>query len=306
MSEEALTIANNVTKEVSQSPSAEAWRRLRRNPVAVICGVYILGLVIVALFSHWLAPYGYDAPDFSHRFAPQSGHHLMGTDQQGRDVFSRLLYGVRVSLGVAVVVVIIESLIGITLGLIAGYYGGVTDLLLMRITDVMFAFPDILLAILLVAMVQPGPGQTLSPGVSVVTLFFALGIVYWPGLARLVRGQALTLRNREYVEAARAGGVRDRVILWRHLLPNILSPIIVQITQDIAAVMLAEATLSFLGLGIQPPFPSWGRMIKDALLQKEAHPILLIAPSIALALTVMAFNFFGDALRDALDPRLRS
>jgi len=284
---------------------AEAWRRLRRNPVAVACGVYILALVLVALFANVLKPQGYDTADFAHTFADPSPAHPLGTDQQGRDVLSRIIFGARISLGVAVVVVSLEVAIGLTLGLIAGYYSGAIDVALMRVTDVMFSFPDILLAILLVAVVQPGPGKALTPQVSLLTLFVALGLVYWPGLARLVRGQALALRNREYVEAARSMGVRDRSILTRHLLPNILSPIIVQVTQDIAQVMLAEATLSFLGLGVQPPFPSWGRMIQDALPFKEAHATLLLAPTLALAATVMAFNFFGDALRDALDPRLR-
>ena len=289
----------------SLSPTAEAWRRLRRNPVAAACGVYILALVLIALFANGLKPDGYDRADFVHTFADASPTHALGTDQQGRDVLSRIIFGARISLGVALVVVTIEVVIGLTLGLVAGYYSGATDMALMRVTDVMFSFPDILLAILLVAVVQPGPGKALSPQVSLLTLFIALGLVYWPGLARLVRGQALALRNREYVEAARAMGVRDRTIIVTHLLPNILSPIIVQVTQDIAQVMLAEATLSFLGLGVQPPFPSWGRMIQDALQFKEAHPLLLLAPTLALALTVMSFNFFGDALRDALDPRLR-
>ncbi len=289
----------------SLSPAAEAWQRLRRNPVAMACGIYIVTLVLLALFANVLKPQGYDTADFAHRFADMSPAHPLGTDQQGRDVLSRIIFGARISLGVAAVVVTLEIVIGLTLGLIAGYYSGATDIALMRVTDVMFSFPDILLAILLVAVVQPGPGKALAPQVSLLTLFVALGLVYWPGLARLVRGQALALRNREYVEAARSMGVRDRSIIIRHLLPNVLSPIIVQVTQDIAQVMLAEATLSFLGLGVQPPFPSWGRMIQDALPFKEAHPLLLLAPTLALAATVMAFNFFGDALRDALDPRLR-
>ena len=289
----------------SLSPAAEAWQRLRRNPVALTCGVFIAALVFVALFANVLKPQGYDTADFAHTLAGPDGAHPFGTDQQGRDVLSRILFGARISLGVAVVVVTLEVVIGLTLGLVAGYYGGARDMALMRVTDVMFSFPDILLAILLVAVVQPGPGKALTPQVSLITLFVALGLVYWPSLARLARGQAMALRNREYVEAARSMGVRDGAILTRHLLPNILSPIIVQVTQDIAQVMLAEATLSFLGLGVQPPFPSWGRMIQDALPYKEAHPVLLLAPTLALAATVMAFNFFGDALRDALDPRLR-
>ncbi len=289
------------------SPGREAWQRLRRNPVALVCGLYIAAIVVVALFAPAVAPYAYDYGDTRHYAsmpAPPDARHLFGVDNLGQDVLSRLIYGARVSLGVAALVVLIEVLIGVPLGLAAGYYSKRTDLILSRITDVMFAFPDILLAILLRAVLMAGR-QVVSPVNSLLSLCFALGVVSWPGLTRLVRGQALALRNREFIEAARAIGVRDREILWKHLLPNLLSPIIVQVTQDVAGVILAEATLSFLGLGVQPPFPSWGRMIYEALPYKEVHPTLLIVPGVALALTVMAFNFFGDALRDALDPRLR-
>lgn len=292
----------------SHSPAADAWRRLRRNPVAVICGIYILALILVAVFAGSISPYAYDFYDTKRYDNPPTGpdaHHLLGTDHIGADVLSRLLYGARISLGVAVIVVVIEILIGLTLGLIAGYRSGKMDLLLMRFTDMMFAFPDILLAILLTAIIRSG-SRPIPPAFSILTVFFALGVVGWPGIARLARGQALVLRDKEYVEAARAIGVRERSILWRHILPNLLSPIIVQVTQDIAGVILAEATLSFLGLGVQPPFPSWGRMIEDAIPYNRTHPMLLLVPSLALALTVMAFNFLGDALRDALDPRLRN
>lgn len=291
----------------SLSPGAEAWRRLRRNPVAVLSGLFILVLVIVAICAPLFTHYAYDYLDTkSYASTPSSpdSKHLLGTDKLGEDVLSRLLYGARVSLGVSLVVVIVEMVVGVTLGLVAGFYGGKTDVALMRLTDVMFAFPDILLAIMLSAIVRSG-SQTLPSWSSFVVLFFALGVVGWPGLARLVRGQALALREKEYIEAARSIGVKNTHIIFRHLLPNLLSPIIVQVTQDIAGVILAEATLSFLGLGVQPPYPSWGRMIEDALAYKDTRPLLLLAPSLLLALTVMAFNFFGDALRDALDPRLR-
>ena len=291
----------------SLSPGADAWSRLRRNPVAILSGLFILGLILVALCAPLLTHYAYDFLDtknYASVPSPPDSRHVLGTDGLGEDILSRLLYGARVSLGVALIVVVVEVLVGVPLGLTAGYYGGRTDTALMRLTDVMFAFPDILLAIMLSAIVRSG-SQALPPQSSFLVLFFALGVVGWPGLARLVRGQALALREKEYIEAARAVGVKDRHIIFRHLLPNLLSPIIVQVTQDIAGVILAEATLSFLGLGVQAPFPSWGRMIEDALVYKETHPLLLLAPGLMLALTVMAFNFFGDALRDAFDPRLR-
>jgi ABC-type dipeptide/oligopeptide/nickel transport system permease subunit len=292
----------------SLSPAADAWRRLRRNKLAMLCGLYIVVLIFIALFANALAPYDYafqDSRRYSSLPAPPDSRHLLGVDDLGRDVLSRLLHGARISLTVSLVVVVIEALIGVTLGLIAGYRGGRTDLFLMRVTDVMFAFPDLLFAILLSAIVRSG-GAAVPAWLIFLTLFASLGLVAWPGMARLVRGQVLSLREKEFIEAARAVGVRDSVILRRHLLPNLLGTVvIVQVTQDVAGMILAEATLSFLGLGVPPPFASWGRMIFEALPYMKVQPLLLLLPGLALALTVMAFNFFGDALRDALDPRLR-
>jgi ABC-type dipeptide/oligopeptide/nickel transport system permease subunit len=289
------------------SPTADAWQRLRRNPIAVTCLVFLAILLFVAVFAPLLTRYSYDFQDtqrYANNPAPPDAHHLLGTDELGRDILSRILFGARVSLGVTGVVIVVEALIGITLGLLAGYRGGKTDLFLMRLTDIMFAFPDLLLAILLSAIIRSG-NQALPGWLSFGTLFFALGVVGWPGIARLVRGQTLALREKEFIEAARATGVRERDILLKHLLPNLSGPIIVQVTQDVAAVILAEATLSFLGLGVQPPYPSWGTMINDALRYMASKPLLLIIPGLALAITVMMINFLGDALRDAFDPRLR-
>ncbi len=284
------------------SPTVEALRRLWRNPVAVVSGALILLLILVAIFAPVLAPYAYDNQDRALDVlpAPPSARHRLGTDNLGQDTLSRLLYGARVSLAVGVVVEAIELTIGVALGLLAAYKGGLWDTVLMRVTDAMFAFPDLLFAILLVGIIHPS-----TVAGSFLTVFVALALVNWPGMARLVRGQALALREKEYVEAARAVGVSGWGIITRHLLPNMVSPIIVAVTVDIANVILAEATLSFLGIGIQPPYPSWGRMISDARPYMRSAPTLLLYPSLALAVTVLAFNFFGDALRDALDPRLR-
>lgn len=304
MSVETLDVVSTAR---AVSPAGEAWRRLRRNKVAMLCLIYIAALVFIALFANLLAPYDYafqDTRRYMTQPAPPDTRHLLGIDHVGRDVLSRLLHGARISLTVSLIVVLIEALIGVTLGLIAGYRGGRTDLFLMRITDVMFAFPDLLFAILLSAIVRSG-GAAVAPWIIFLTLFASLGLVAWPGMARLVRGQALALREKEFIEAARAVGVRDSVILRRHMLPNLLSTVIVQVTQDVAGMILAEATLSFLGLGVPPPFASWGRMIFEALPYMNSQPLLLVFPGLALALTVMAFNFFGDALRDALDPRMR-
>jgi len=286
----------------ASGPASDAIRRLRRNPMAVISAVIVLVLIFLAIFAPLIAPQTYDAQDRSYASLPAApdSKHRLGTDNLGQDILSRLIYGARVSLAVGLIVQLLEVTIGITLGLLAAYKRGIWDTLLMRLTDAMFAFPDLLFAILLVGIIRP----TTVAG-SFLTVFVALALVGWPGMARLVRGQALALREKEYVEAARATGVSGWGIVTRHLLPNMLSPIIVAVTVDIANVILAEATLSFLGIGIQPPFPSWGRMISDARPYMRSAPTLLIYPSLALGITVLAFNFLGDALRDALDPRLR-
>jgi ABC-type dipeptide/oligopeptide/nickel transport system permease subunit len=274
--------------------------KLRRNPAAVLSAGMIAAMVIGATFAPLLAGQTFDAVDRSHVLAGPMPGHLLGTDNQGQDMWARLLYGARVSLSIGIVVEAIEVLIGVALGMLAAYRRGLWDTILMRVTDAMFAFPDLLFAILLVGILRPS-----SAVASFLTVFVALALVNWPSMARIVRGQALALRDKEFVEAARAIGVPDGQIILRHLLPNLLSPILVAATVDIANVVLAEATLSFLGIGIQPPYPSWGRMISDALPYLRSAPMLLVYPAAALALLVLSFNFLGDALRDALDPRLK-
>jgi ABC-type dipeptide/oligopeptide/nickel transport system permease subunit len=218
----------------------------------------------------------------------------------GRDTLSRLLFGARISLSVALGVELLVVTTGLAVGLIAGFAGGIVDTLLMRATDVMLAFPDVLLAILLLGTL--GAAARL-PAASEGLVILALGITGWPPLARLVRGQVLSLRKREFVEAARALGATNGRIVTRHILPNLLSPLLVAVTVDTAGVILAEATLSFLGIGVQRPHPSWGRMINDALDYYKYEPRLLILPALTLSVTVLALNFLGDGLRDALDPR---
>ncbi len=295
-----VSLETLVSRRASSSPWSDAMRRLRRSPVALLSGCLILLMIFIAVFAPLLAPHAYDAQDRAHTLINSGNGHALGTDNLGQDTLSRLSYGARVSLSVGLIVEAIELFIGVSLGLLAAYKGGLWDTILMRVTDAMFAFPDLLFAILLVGIIRPT-----SPASSFLTVFVALALVGWPGMARLVRGQALALREKEYVEAARATGVSGWGICTRHLLPNMLSPIIVALTVDIAGIIMAEATLSFLGIGIQPPFPSWGRMISDARPYLRSQPMLLVYPSIALASVVLAFNFFGDALRDALDPRLR-
>ena len=282
-----------------ERPADRTFARLRRNPAAFLSLIFLATVGLVALLAPLLAPYPFAHQELTHGLQGPSRAHLLGTDDLGRDTFSRLLYGARISLTVAFAVESFVLAVGVTTGLVAGYFGGFIDGLLMRFTDVMLAFPDILLAILLLGIL----GAKASPAASILLVILALGVTGWPPLARLVRGQVLSLRRREFVEAARALGATNARIVFRHILPNLISPVLVAATVDIAGVIVAEATLSFLGIGVQRPFPSWGRMINDALDYYKSHPLLLILPSVLLSLTVLALNFLGDGLRDALDPR---
>jgi ABC-type dipeptide/oligopeptide/nickel transport system permease subunit len=255
----------------------------------------VLLLFAVALLAPVLAPYHYARQDLGRLQLPPGPGHWLGTDELGRDLLSRLVYGARVSLTVAVVVEAVELLLGATLGLLAGYFGGRLDTAIMRLTDMMFAFPDILLAILITAILGP----------SLFNVFLALALVGWPGMVRLVRGQVLRLREEEFVLAAQAAGAGHTRILVRHLLPNVLGVMIVAATVGMGSVILAESTLSFLGIGVQPPYPSWGSMIQAAWLWRRSNPLMTLWPAAALAVAVTAFNFLGDGLRDWLDPRMR-
>jgi ABC-type dipeptide/oligopeptide/nickel transport system permease subunit len=258
----------------------------------------VAGLILVALFAPLLAPYAPDAQNLSPaaRLQGPGPKHWLGTDDLGRDVLSRLIYGARISLFVVLVVEVIELVFGAGLGLLAGYYGGWLDTLVMRLADTMFAFPDILLAILITGIL----------GKSIGFVFLALALVGWPAMVRLVRGQVLSLREQEYVQAARAVGASDLRIISRHLLPNVMGPVIVAVTVGSAGVILAEATLSFLGLGVQPPDPSWGSMVQRSWEYRRAQPLQPLWPALTLATAITALNFLGDGLRDWLDPRQRA
>jgi ABC-type dipeptide/oligopeptide/nickel transport system permease subunit len=253
----------------------------------------VAGLFLMALVAPWIAPYHYAEQHLELARQPPGPRFWLGTDEFGRDILSRLLYGARISLTVALVVVTIEVLFGATLGLIAGYFGGRLDNAIMRLTDMLFAFPDILLAILITGILGPG----------IVNVFIALGLVGWPPMVRLVRSQVLSLRSREFVEAARAMGASHLQILLRHLLPHLAGIIFVAVTLGIGSVILAEATLSFLGIGVQPPYPSWGSMINAAWEYRRSNPLMTLWPAALLALAVTAFNFLGDGLSDWFDPR---
>jgi ABC-type dipeptide/oligopeptide/nickel transport system permease subunit len=275
----------------------DAFRRLLRNRMAMVGLGIIAALVIVAFFGPSLAPYGYNEQRLvvGEVNRPPGWPHVLGTDDFGRDVFSRILYGARTALSVGVIIVGIDLLVGVTVGALAGYFGGWVDNLFMRLTDVMFAFPGLLFAILIVAVLGPG----------LLNVFIALGVVSWPSMARLVRGQALSIKQRDYVEAARAvGGSASRIIVT-HVLPNCLGPVVVSASLGMGSAILAESSLSFIGIGVQAPAPSWGSMINEAMNEWRTFPYLVLAPGAVIAIVVFAFNFLGDGLNEALNPRAR-
>ena len=269
------------------------------NRLTIIGLVIVATLVLVAIFAPWIATYDVGATDLSMRYLAPSAAHWFGTDSTGRDIFSRVVFGSRISLQVGIVVVVVSTVIGTVLGAIAGYYGGWIDRIVSGyIFNVFLAFPGLLLAIAMVAFLGAGLNK----------LILALCIIGWVGYARLIRGQVLKVREYDFVQAARALGASDARILFIHILPNSIQPLIVQASLGMAGAVLAEASLSFLGLGVPPPSPSWGVMIEEArdLSTLQAAPHALIFPGIAIALTVLAFNFIGDGLREYLDPRQRA
>lgn len=278
----------------ARTPRQLAWIRLKRSKMALVGIVLFTSMVVIALLAPWLAPYGPNEIDlFSIKVDPGRDH-LLGTDALGRDVLSRLIYGGRLSLGIGVSAAIITSVLGILVGALAGYYGGWVDGGLMRFVDLMLAFPSIFLLLIIAAMLD---------GISVWGVIFFLGMFSWMWLARIIRGEFLSLKQREFTEAAKAIGVPGPRIMLRHLLPNVIGAIIVSFTLDIALFMLAEASLSFLGFGVPPGTPTWGNMLNEARTDYLTHPILAIAPGLALTIAVLAINFIGDGLRDAFDPR---
>jgi len=273
----------------------DAFIRLRRNRLAIAGAIIILLVILGAIFIPLFSPYGYAKQNLDAIQQAPSWSHPLGTDELGRDVFTRLFYGARTSLAVGLFAQFVVIAIGLPIGAIAAYAGGRTDNIIMRFVDVMFAFPDILLIILIRAIL----------GGSIYMIFLAIGLVAWVNVARLVRGQILSLKQRDFATAARAMGAPGRYIVLRHLLPNSLGPIIVLVTFGVPRAIFAEAALSYIGIGIPPPTPSWGTMIRDGYELIFAAPHLVLFPAIAIAILMLAFTFLGDGLRDALDPRLR-
>jgi peptide/nickel transport system permease protein len=286
--------------EGAESPLMQAIRRLRRSATALVGVAIVAVLLFVAIFADVLAPQSPITSDQAHTSERPSWEHPLGTDQLGRDMLSRVIHGSRISLAVGVSSVLFALFVGVPLGLIAGFFGGRIDTGVMRVMDLILAFPIYLLAIILMVIFTPTAGL-----IGTMKVTGAIAIVRIPIYARLVRGSVLSVKEKEYIEACRALGVRNSSILFRHILPNCLAPIIVTTTLGIATSIIVEATLSFLGLGTQPPTPSWGWDLKANIAFIQANPWLSLFPGLAIFVTVLGFNLFGDGLRDALDPRLK-
>jgi ABC-type dipeptide/oligopeptide/nickel transport system permease subunit len=269
---------------------------LRRDRLFQLGAILVALVVGAALLAPWIAPYDPLVGNLKDAYlTPPGGRYLLGTDSQGRDVLSRVLYGARISLAVGLISQTVAVTLGVALGLLSGFYGRWVDALVMRLADVTLAFPTLLLLIAVAAAVQP----------SLVVVFLIIGAVGWAGMARLGRGQVLILRTSEYVTAARALGARDRTILLKHLLPNVRAQVIVAATLGMAAAIMAEAALSFIGLGAQPPTPSWGSMVAEGRDLLRVAPWVSFAPGVAIGIAVLGFNLLGDAIREGWDPRLR-
>ncbi len=289
--------AEELLKTKKRSQSADIWKRLKRSKTAVLGLILIVTFIFMAVFAPVIASYEGEAIKMNvrERLEGPSAEHIFGTDEFGRDIFARVVYGTRISLFVGIISVSIALSIGGFLGAIAGYYGGKIDNAIMRVLDVILAVPTILLAITIVA----------SLGASMINLMVAVGISNIPGFARIVRASVLSVKDQEFIEAARAIGAKDHVIILKHVLPNSMAPIIVYATLKVATAIMATASLSFIGLGVQPPTPEWGSMLAGGRAYIRDQMYIVLYPGLAIVLTVLSLNLIGDGLRDALDPKLK-
>nr|WP_159585403.1 ABC transporter permease [Chelativorans xinjiangense] len=308
-------------EDVREEPPANLWRdawyRLKQNRMALTSLVIILALAFIAVFGPWLTPYDFLSQDLIARNQPPAWAHPFGTDELGRDVLSRVIYGTRTAFIVAISVTAVATLIGIVLGAFAGYFGGLLDRFVMWFTDMTMSVPQLLLVVVINASLKPPLArwmeaqylETLNPIyrnsiiIDFVLVFGSMALITWPPYARLVRAQVLSVRNRPYVTAARALGLSTPVIIARYIVPNALGPLIVAVSAGLGTAMVLESAFSFLGIGVNPPMPSWGNMIADGLRVWRNYPHLLLAPAMMLAVATVAFSFLGDGLNDALNPR---
>jgi len=291
------TVLEQKTKDDENSGGVSLWQdafhRLKKNKMAMAGGIILLLEVFICLITPWIAPYGFEQQNLELTLAAPSAQHWLGTDSLGRDLFTRILYGGRISLMVGFLASMVSVIVGVVYGAASGFIGGKTDSVLMRIVDVLYALPYVFLVIILMVYF----------GRNIFLLFIALGLTQWLTMARIVRGQVMSLKQKEFIEAARSMGISNTSIIFRHLIPNTLGPVIVYLTLTVPAVILEEAFLSFLGLGVQAPMASWGTLISSGVEVMEIAPWALLFPAIALSVTLFSLNFLGDGLRDALDPK---
>lgn len=290
-----VPVTPNRDKDEVVSPWKEAWRSFRKNKLAIVGTFIVLFFIILAIFAPLIAPQGIDDKELVKRLQPPSSEHWFGTDDFGRDILSRIIYGARISLWVGFFAVLGSAIVGSLLGILAGYYGKWVDNIISRVFDILLAFPSILLALAVVAILGP----------SLQNALIAIAIINVPNFGRLIRSRVLSVKEEEYITAARAVGMKDRRILFSHILPNSMAPIIVQGSLAIATAIIEAAALGFLGMGAQPPNPEWGKMLADSKNYLVQAPWTMIFPGIAIMLTVLGFNLMGDGLRDALDPKMK-
>lgn len=317
----AVTVAQAQSRESLREIEGlwqAAFRRLRKNKLALVSMWFLAFLLLVAVFGPMLIPYTYSEQNYDLVTQGPSWAHPMGTDQLGRDIMARLVFGARVSLTVGIVVQAVILIIGVPMGAMAGYFGGFADMIIMRIVDVLYAMPNLLFVVVIMTFLrgQLALGSESDGWLAAVArldtrtggligVYIGLGLIGWLTVARIVRAGSMSLKEREFVEAARSAGAQDSRILLRHVLPNTLAPVVVASTLGIPGAILYEAGISFLGLGVIPPMPSWGLMISEAIPNMRSHPYMLVFPAVTLSMTVLAFNFLGDGLRDAVDPWMK-
>ena len=286
-------MTNSSLSDSTSSLWKDAWYRLLKNRLAVFGGAFLGFEILICILTPWIAPHGFEIQNLEFTLAKPSLTHWFGTDSLGRDLFTRILYGVRISMTVGILASLVSVIVGVLYGAVSGFIGGRTDSILMRIVDILYALPFIFLVIILMVYF----------GRNILLLFVALGLTQWLTMARIVRGQVMSIKQKEFVEAAKSMGVKTHTIILKHLIPNTLGPVIVYLTLTVPSVILEEAFLSFLGLGVQAPMASWGTLISSGVEVMEIAPWVLVFPATMLSLTLFSLNFLGDGLRDALDPK---
>lgn len=309
MTTKAISLENeSVAVKIVQPNSlwAESFRRLKKNKAAVISGYFILFIVIVAALAPVLAPYPFDQQNVDNVLKSPNATHLLGTDSLGRDILSRLIYGARISIAIGIFTAVFSLMVGTVYGALSGWLGGKVDSLMMRLVDILYSIPALVLLVLVKVAIESSNAFPNPEARALFSIFGALSIYGWMSMARIVRGQVMQAKQMQYIEAARSLGVSSPLIVMKHILPNIMGPVIVTLTFQIPANVMFESFLSFIGLGLQPPYSSWGVLANEGWRSLRTFPHLIISPGIAIFLTMLSFNLFGDGLRDAFDPQLKN